>query len=375
MEDISDKKGQDFAEDQKPEKEPLGEGSIKRPPADWHTAVNQPVFVIEESFFRSRRPPSLHWSIAWSDLMMTMFILFLTLFIYQLAHREFLDQENIEVVAGSTVALPPVSQTKTIPFHPIYPEVTKRKSPPLLAVERITDKSIVNDQTLKNAEIPIKDIQTEAKPEVEPEVPLSIPSPTEQEKPKTQIKATELSVVDGEISNDFLSQRQNKPAGEIITDIYDLSKTTLTEKKLERFAAIELIPDKTLRIILTGDLLFASGEAELTPEAKRSLLKLSNIITQTPYMINVVGHTDSVPMHSQAFPTNWELSVARASRVARFLIEDINISGRQIAVSGFSYFRPIMPNNNDKNRKINRRVEIILSKELPPAVANASTLN
>jgi chemotaxis protein MotB len=81
-------------------------------------------------------------------------------------------------------------------------------------------------------------------------------------------------------------------------------------------------------------------------------------------------------MHSATYATNWELSVARASRVARFLIEEVGIPGMQVVVSGYSYFRPLRPNDNERNRKANRRVEIILSKQLPPAVpATAENLN
>lgn len=149
--------------------------------------------------------------------------------------------------------------------------------------------------------------------------------------------------------------------------MYDLSRVTVAEEKLEKFASVELVPDKTMRIILTGDLLFPSGTAELTKKAKQSLKKLIPIIRQTPYMINVIGHTDNIPMHSQKFASNWELSTARASRVARFLIEEAGIPASHFVVAGYSYFRPIKPNTTAANRRANRRVEIIISREPPPA--------
>jgi chemotaxis protein MotB len=123
-----------------------------------------------------------------------------------------------------------------------------------------------------------------------------------------------------------------------------------------------------MRIILTGDLLFVAGQASLTKTAKQSLHKLLPVIKKTPYMINVIGHTDSIPMHSEKFANNWQLSTARASQVAEFLIKAGKIHPTQLVASGFSYYRPLRPNTTAANRKTNRRVEIILSKELPPAL-------
>jgi chemotaxis protein MotB len=122
-----------------------------------------------------------------------------------------------------------------------------------------------------------------------------------------------------------------------------------------------------MRIILTGDLLFNTGKADLSQTAKQSLQKVAAAIKDTPYMINVVGHTDNLPMKSESFNTNWELSVARASRVARFLIEETGMNPSQFEVSGYSSFRPLKPNTSAENRAINRRVEIIISKKLPAA--------
>jgi chemotaxis protein MotB len=82
-------------------------------------------------------------------------------------------------------------------------------------------------------------------------------------------------------------------------------------------------------------------------------------------MINIVGHTDNLPMRSNRFISNWELSVARASTVARFFIEEMDMNPNQFVVSGYSSYRPIVPNTTAENRAKNRRVEIIISKRLP----------
>ena len=150
---------------------------------------------------------------------------------------------------------------------------------------------------------------------------------------------------------------------------------TIAQLGLDNFAAIDLVPDQTMRIILTGDLLFETGRADLSQSSKASLLKIAAVIREIPYMINVVGHTDNIPMHSEKYATNWELSVARASIVARFLVEEMNMNPQQFVVSGYSSFRPIRPNTNARNRAVNRRVEIIISKRLPaPLIATAENL-
>ncbi len=332
------------------------------PPADWQATIKQPVFTGEDSFLRSGNAAQVTWSIAWSDLMMTMFILFLSLFIYQLAHRQFLDQEEVEIVAGSSTSLPPSTLPgEIIPFHPISPQLSKKGRHPLQQVELLEKNSLPADDPLPDTGIPVT--ISEQPPQREPPAPEYQIMPEEPlfEGQTSQEKGTAAIVRQDAPGKKTLQQQ------EVIAEIYDLSKVTLEKEKLDRFASVELIPDKAMRIILTGDLLFATGRAELTERAQQSLQKLSPVIAKTPYMINVVGHTDSVPMHSGQFPSNWELSVARASRVARFLIEDIGVPGKQIVVSGFSYFRPLRPNDTAKNRSINRRVEIILSKESPPA--------
>ena len=120
-----------------------------------------------------------------------------------------------------------------------------------------------------------------------------------------------------------------------------------------------------MRIILTSDLLFALGKSEVSAKAKDSLQKIARIVRLTPYMINVVGHTDNIPMQSYKFKSNWELSVARATTVTRFFIDEIGMDPAQFVVSGYASYRPIKPNTTAENRAKNRRVEIIISKKLP----------
>jgi chemotaxis protein MotB len=112
--------------------------------------------------------------------------------------------------------------------------------------------------------------------------------------------------------------------------------------------------------LLTDNVLFASGEAKVQRGALGVLTKIAGLLqVDTQHPINVEGHTDNVPISSSVFPTNWELSTARASSVTRFLISKKAPAQRMGAV-GYADLHPIASNDNDTGRSRNRRVEIVL---------------
>ncbi len=147
------------------------------------------------------------------------------------------------------------------------------------------------------------------------------------------------------------------------TTLYDFSNKIITSQDLQNFATTTLASDTTLKIILTADLLFPIGQASLLPAAQKSLQKISALLKQTPYSINIVGHTDNLPISSSKFPSNWELSTSRAGAVARFLISETQIPANRFHISGYAHYRPLANNNTSGNRAKNRRVEIIISRE------------
>lgn len=105
---------------------------------------------------------------------------------------------------------------------------------------------------------------------------------------------------------------------------------------------------------------FASGKADLRPRGLPVLEKLVTIIlAHADLSVAVSGHTDSLRIASAEFPSNWELSAARASRVARYLIEK-GIHPARISVQGYADYRPRKSNSTAPNRRANRRVEIRL---------------
>lgn len=111
-----------------------------------------------------------------------------------------------------------------------------------------------------------------------------------------------------------------------------------------------------------GDMFFDPGSADLKPEIKRLLRRIAEIIKSTPYRVIVEGHTDDTQGAMDKYPTNWELSSARASSVVRYFIDEEGIEPYRFSAEGYAGFKPkyaLIPENRSKNR----RVEIIISRE------------
>jgi chemotaxis protein MotB len=120
-----------------------------------------------------------------------------------------------------------------------------------------------------------------------------------------------------------------------------------------------------LVITFRDALLFDSGRADLREEVLPILQKVTAIaVSQANLSVEVLGHADNVPIARPEFPSNWELSTGRASRVARQLIES-GIEPARLSVKGYGDSRPLAPNTSPENRRINRRVEIRLSRDVP----------
>ena len=127
-----------------------------------------------------------------------------------------------------------------------------------------------------------------------------------------------------------------------------------------------------LTVNILDRILFDSGEADVKPAGGAVLRKIAGILAQHPNLkIHVIGHTDNVPIRSSArsrFPSNWELSTARATAAVRFLTETAGVDPRRLGAVGYGEFRPVADNTTTEGRAKNRRIAItILSEELAGA--------
>ena len=114
---------------------------------------------------------------------------------------------------------------------------------------------------------------------------------------------------------------------------------------------------------LSEKALFDSGVAAISPGAYPLLEKIGAIIAKTFYFIRIEGHTDNVPIHTPVYPSNWELSTARAVNVLRYFIKTHKIDPQRLAAVGFGEYQPLASNITAANRAKNRRVEIIFIKQ------------
>ena len=124
------------------------------------------------------------------------------------------------------------------------------------------------------------------------------------------------------------------------------------------------VEERGLVIRFMDNVLFDSGKADLKPESIGILSSLAEILNREEFeerLIKIEGHTDTDPIiYSRIFPTNWELSATRATNVLRYLVEKENIDGNRVSSSGYSFYRPIAPNDTDENKQKNRRVDIVI---------------
>lgn len=128
-----------------------------------------------------------------------------------------------------------------------------------------------------------------------------------------------------------------------------------------------------LSVELIDKILFDSGSTIIQPEGLEALKKVATILRGvSDKQILVEGHTDAVAITgklTERFPTNWELSVARATTVVRFL-EDQGVDPKVLGAAGFSKFRPVATNDTDAGKSLNRRIEIVLTPRIETVASN-----
>ena len=113
-----------------------------------------------------------------------------------------------------------------------------------------------------------------------------------------------------------------------------------------------------LMVSMSDTALFDLGVAEISQQAFPLLDKIGAIISNTSHLVRIEGHTDDLPIHTDRFPSNWELSTARAVNVLRYFLDIHEISAERLSAAGFGEFQPIVSNEGPELRSKNRRVEI-----------------
>lgn len=160
----------------------------------------------------------------------------------------------------------------------------------------------------------------------------------------------------------ILMPRLNRRERVRVTMLMKKLRQALEEKKLQKHVKLN-VKENGILIRIDAPVLFDLGKANLKPEIYPILDKIVELTMGWPNEIRIEGHTDNLPIHTKEFPSNWELSAARAISVLRYFVSKGVPSSRLSAV-GYGEFHPLVPNTSPENRAKNRRVEIyILYKE------------
>lgn len=138
---------------------------------------------------------------------------------------------------------------------------------------------------------------------------------------------------------------------------------TLLESKGLTGAVTTIIDERGLVVRFNNAILFDSGSAEIKKDNEAILLDVSKLINTMHNYVRIEGHTDTVPMSSAIYPSNWELSTARASSVVKLFITQCNFPPDRLVAVGYGEYKPVADNATQEGRQKNRRIDIIVMSE------------
>lgn len=140
-----------------------------------------------------------------------------------------------------------------------------------------------------------------------------------------------------------------------------IDKASKEERGAEGEAAVSTkMTERGLVVSLASSAFFDAGGAYLKPDAVRLMNKVAANLKRSNRNILVEGHTDDTPIHTRQYPSNWELSTARATSVVRYFIELHRIPPNRLSASGYGEYKPLVANSSPDNRAKNRRVDIVI---------------
>jgi chemotaxis protein MotB len=116
--------------------------------------------------------------------------------------------------------------------------------------------------------------------------------------------------------------------------------------------------DRGVVLRILDDILFKSGNSDLQDYSKIILTNVAKVLKQIPNDVRIEGHTDNIPINTLAFPSNWHLSVSRATNAAYYLMMNDGLPQDRVTIVGYSEYKPVDTNNTPEGRANNRRVDI-----------------
>ena len=174
-----------------------------------------------------------------------------------------------------------------------------------------------------------------------------------------------------------ISNNVNKEQAKIIEDnnlqvvenVADIPTKTVDElikelnEKLANNSSVTLVKDnRGLIVRMNNSILFDEGSAIIKKNASKTLDEVIGVISQVDNKVLVEGHTDSTPINTKTYPSNWELSTARATNIIGYIIRTGKIPPQRLSAAGYGEYMPIADNTSSGGRLLNRRVDIIILK-------------
>jgi chemotaxis protein MotB len=176
----------------------------------------------------------------------------------------------------------------------------------------------------------------------------------------------ELSPVEPELFSRLttIEQQEQTELQGLERTIQEALQRSIEERKLLDMVHL-YIDEHGLVISLSAKYFFDSGKAVLRPEVLPIIDQIASILKPADREIRIEGHTDDVPIQTTSYPSNWELSAARATYVIKYLVDKFKLPPTRLSAAGYGEFRPIASNLTDGGRARNRRVDIVvLSRKL-----------
>jgi chemotaxis protein MotB len=194
----------------------------------------------------------------------------------------------------------------------------------------------------QGVEVEVEALQMETMPTAIQPIPLETPATQDIEKRR-------------ELSEEILKERQQ------LSQVSEQLEQVLLPFVEDNLVAVKK-NDYWIELEMNSEMLFMSGEAELSKKALTVLKKISEVIRPLTNMINIEGHTDNIPIDNMKFRSNWDLSSARATSVVHEFVKD-GISPSRLSAIGYGEFHPIGDNKLEDGRFKNRRVVLVLMSQ------------
>ena len=266
------------------------------------------------------------WLISYADLMTTMFAFFVVL--YAMSSVQEMKFQELSSSLGTALG-------NTIPPHPSSDTITNVPSLPEQTSTPLPTASPLTDPTLEQEPFSFETQGTDPEPQTST-------APVE-EKPK---------LTDDDMLQQLEIKKEKSQMQAIATELEKRLAPLINQGKVH-----VNLSNWGISVELNASILFPAAEAKLNPESFETLRSIASILKDQPQSIHVAGHTDNKMIKTPSFPSNWELSSARAGSVVRLLI-DAGIEPKRLAAIGFADNQPVDTNSTNEGRMRNRRVQL-----------------